>query len=148
MVGSAKTDRDQVKEAAKEIIHGLTEADFATVMVYDSEVVAARSSLVQMHEAGRAEFLQWLDDTPPGQISDTNWESALTAAYRAFDSCNSPSVSTCTGCQKVILFITDGEPSLGKKEQSLMGSSLFEDQPPPGGFRILTYSHDDGGGLS
>jgi hypothetical protein len=130
----------KLKDAAARILSGLTEEDFATVMVYDTEVAAVSNSLARITDSERADFLEWLEKQSPGQTPDTNYEEALKKAYGAFDDC--VETKLCKGCQRVILFITDGEPSVGKEDQSLMESSLFAG----GKYRILTYSHDAGDG--
>ena len=67
--------------------------------------------------------------------SGANYDAAFQSAFDAL-------FGQPADCQKVILFMSDGEPTTGKTEQDLMTAYQGFDT----GYKILTYSHDDGSG--
>ncbi len=90
------------QEAALKVLDTLTWTDYVTIIAFSS---IARGPPMQAATDATKDFLRsWVDSNimPSG---GTNYRAAFELAYTRLTG------STSSGCQKVILFLTDGEPN-------------------------------------
>ena len=120
------------KAAAKAVLETLTEADFATVVVFSSSADAYSSTLVRATEANKASMENWINiNVVPGGSTDFN--AALSKAKEVLNNGGG------TGCNKAILFMSDGEPDAAPDTEALKN-----DLDAIGNVRLMTYALGDG----
>lgn len=95
------------EEAAIRIInYTLTEADYAGVVLFSSQVRKYSNTLNQMTERTRADVSDWLRQNVRAG-GGTNFRAAFAEVWKMFEA----STAHTSGCNRVILFLSDGSPS-------------------------------------
>eukprot|EP00930_Biecheleria_cincta_P028540 TRINITY_DN19922_c0_g1_i1.p1 TRINITY_DN19922_c0_g1~~TRINITY_DN19922_c0_g1_i1.p1 ORF type:complete len:791 (-),score=91.88 TRINITY_DN19922_c0_g1_i1:397-2769(-) len=111
----------KAKAATKAILDTLTWKDFATILLFNHGVKSVYSNrLVAVTDARRAAMNTWVDSGVLTSGGGTNFQAALldefSGAFKIIaDSVQSGDTSMC---QKIIMFLTDGEASFTEEDFS------------------------------
>ena len=115
---SASTSRltrwSLMQSAARSVLDTLDANDRVSLMYFNDTVTRAtcfRDFLVRATTQNLAEFYRELNNPSVVSLGETNVETALTAAANMF--LTSANSNQSTGCNKVVVMITDGQPTLG-----------------------------------
>ena len=120
------------RDAAKAVLDTLTETDYATVIVFSSRADAYSTTLVQRPRRTRRLMEAYIDrEVLAGGGTDFN--AALSKAKEVLNNGGG------TGCNKVVLFMSDGEP-----EAAPDVDALTRDLDAIGNVRLMTYALGDG----
>lgn len=145
--GSMRTSRGNgldarwpdVKKAVGAILKTLTNYDYAYLLLFDSMVTKMDddSLLVKMTEDNKEFMNEFLDEHSP--IGNTNFAKGFEAAFEVLDKSKAEG-SHSSGCNQVILFLTDGEDTSGLETGVLLGKikEHQEARDPP--VSIFTYA--------
>jgi Ca-activated chloride channel homolog len=102
----------QVKSALKYLLRQLDPADTFNLIAYDSEVEAFRPELQRANTASIDAALMWVDGLQAG--GGTNIDGALHTGLRMLTDSSRPNY---------ILFMTDGEPTVGERNETQIGAN-------------------------
>ena len=106
--GSMAGDKiKQVKEAARQTLSGLNEDEYFNIVVYNESVQVYSPAPVQRTAAGLRAALAFIDTI--NASGSTNIHEALSEAMR---------LPTAEGCLPVVLFLTDGLPTVGNTSEA------------------------------
>ena len=120
------------RDAAKAVLNTLTETDYASVIVFWSGVDAYSTTLVQATEENKELMESWINSNVLAG-GGTDFNAALSKAKEVLNNGGG------TGCNKVVLFMSDGEP----EEAPDMGA-LTRDLDAIGNVRLMTYALGNG----
>jgi len=102
------------RKAVKKIIDTLTWKDFATIILFNHVVFDVSSKLMlPMHAANRKKFKDWVD-TGDWKSGGTDFITALDHTFDILGA--SVKASATTTCQKLIMFLTDGDAAVSEDE--------------------------------
>ena len=93
------------RNAAKQVVNTLTDADFATVIGFSSGANKMGNTLLRATRARREEMRTWIDNNINAR-GGTNFRAAFQAVTQVLTA-----TTTSSGCNRVILFLSDGVPS-------------------------------------
>lgn len=121
------------RDAAKKVLGTLTSVDYATVVGFSSSTTKYSSVLVQMSESNKNLLRTWMDTN-----LQANGGTNFVAAFAAVAQVISASTSATTNCNRVVLFLSDGEPnSWSSSDYSTATSQLS-------GYQLITYALGSG----
>ena len=120
------------RDAAKAVLNTLTETDYATVIVFSSRADAYSTTLVQATEENKELMESWINSNVLAG-GGTDFNAALSKAKEVLNNGGG------TGCNKVVLFMSDGEP-----EEAPDVDALTRDLDAIGNVRLMTYALGDG----
>ena len=105
--GSMDGTREQMaREAATRVVGTLTDADYATVIAFSDNADAYSSALTQATSSNKDSMVAWINENI-GASGGTNFRRAFEKVWEVLDQTG----SMTTGCNQVILFLSDGKPS-------------------------------------
>jgi len=124
---------DMARESAIRIInYTLTEADYASVVLFSSTAIKYSSTLRRMTERNRADAAEWISKN----VRDggtTNFRSAFAEVWNIFGA----SGMQTSRCNRVVLFLSDGRPNQWEEQdytQTAARTAEFD------GVHLLTYA--------
>ena len=121
------------RDAAKAVLDTLTEADYASIIVFSSRADAYSTTLVQATEANKALMEAFIDrEVVAGGTTD--FIAALSKVKEVLGD-----GSTGNGCNRVVLFMSDGQPDAAPDTDALKA-----DLDAIGNVRLMTYALGDG----
>eukprot|EP00210_Caulerpa_lentillifera_P007423 g7094.t1 len=122
-----RTRWDITKEAMISMLRTMTASDYINIVTFSDSAkrLANASSLLQ----GTAKNLQFLqnqiyEQEPKGR---TNFDAAFSEAFKLLtNACDeNPETRTCSHCQKVIFFLTDGRDTSGVDFESIVATEML-----------------------
>lgn len=135
----SSTDRMALAiQAGKKVIDTLTEADFATVISFSDEAQAASKVLLQATEANKKKLVAFIDHLSAD--GGTNFGAAFSKALDIFEQTGDQS----SACHKVVLFLSDGEPTQHSWDDSVQQSVNKRAATLTPSPHILTYAFGGG----
>ena len=120
------------RDAAKAVLDTLTEADYASIIVFSSRADAYSTTLVQATEANKKLMESWISSNVLAG-GGTDFNAALSKAKEVLNNGGG------TGCNKAILFMSDGQP-----KEAPDTDALTRDLDAIGNVRLMTYALGDG----
>ena len=104
--GSMSGTREAMaRSAASMVVDTLTEVDYVTVVRFSSSASSYSTTLVQATDATKTAIKSWIT-TNIDATGSTNFEAAFTTMWSVLDA-----TTTSSGCNRVVLFLSDGEPN-------------------------------------
>ena len=100
---------EMAKGATLKVIDTLAWTDYATVVTFGSSAESKSSVLEPMNDDNKANLKLWTATNIHSSGGGTNFAVAFATAFQVFDSSTDSSTSSGSNCEKVILFMTDGE---------------------------------------
>ena len=132
----ATSDRiGEMKTAVQWVLNTLGEHDYATIIKYSSQATGYSRTLLRMTKNNKGKLLQWVNAFRAGGA--TNMYDGMKLAFDTFDVTTQQSSS---GCQKIILFLTDGITN-GKNPIDII-RARNEDRS----VRVFTFTFGEGKG--
>ena len=115
---------DLSKEAFQDILDTLTFADFVNVVTFSDGATALWNASALTR--GRKENLSTLKDAIESEIvaGATNFTAAFTTAFELLTNACMSEVKSCSGCQKIILFLTDGKDTSREDGESIRPTEI------------------------
>ena len=98
------------KAAAKKVIDTFAWTDYATVVAFGDSARLAHPALQKMDGTNKNALKAWVNTNIHSNGGGTDFDDAFEGAFDVFN--NSPAPSSSSGCEKVILFMTDGQSSV------------------------------------
>ncbi|MBC8356361.1 MAG: VWA domain-containing protein [Planctomycetes bacterium] len=109
---------DQARAAVKYVLENLRDGDQFNIVAYDTVVESFRPELLEYNDQTRKEALGFIEGLYAG--GGTNIDGALNAALSQLKDDNQP---------KYVLFMTDGQPTIGETNESkIVGSATKRNQ--------------------
>jgi len=100
------------KNAASKIINSLTSNDWINVVIFSDAAVSLFPTLNRATPEIRANATSYIENLyPTGQ---TNYEAAIRTTFNVLS--NTKADESGSACQSIIMFLTDGEPTLGETD--------------------------------
>jgi len=98
------------KKAAKYLINSLNSNDWINIIIF-SETAESRFPILKRATPDiRENIIKYIDELKT--TGETNYEAAIRSIYNIF----SNSKVNESGCQSIIIFLTDGEPTVGETD--------------------------------
>ena len=119
------------KAAATMVIDTLTSADYVTIVKYSSRAYSYTSTLVKATDAIKTDLKAWID-TNIDASGGTNFRAAFEKAWEVVDG-----APTSSGCNRIMLFLSDGEPSAWDEGDYASVAAKAASYSPP--MHLLTY---------
>ena len=116
------------KQAADRVVDTLTDADYAQVVAFSSDAVSMSNSLVQATRTNRQSMKNFISGLSQGGL--TSFADAMDKVETIFQG------SATSGCNKVVLFLSDGVPNTAPPADQFL-SKL-------NGAHLLTYALGSG----
>ena len=123
------------KEAAQRVVNTLTDADYASVIGFSSAAQKEFTTLMRATRARRQEMTNWIDSSLSAR-GGTNFRAAFEAINQVLTA-----TTTSSGCNRVILFLSDGVPSEWDASDY---ASTQADLASLGNAHLLTYALGSG----
>ena len=124
-IGSEKkTKWDLVLDAVTKILDTFTFADFVSVVTFSDEADTVLKG--PSHVRGQRESLNLLKEALKEEIpvGRTNFSAAFDAAFpELWEGCDEEPTQ-CSNCEKIILFLTDGQDTSGDDRESIKPSQM------------------------
>ena len=117
--------------AAKLVVNTLTSADYVTIVKYSSSAYSYKSTLVNATDATKTDLKAWID-TNIDASGGTNFRAAFEKAWEVVDG-----APTSSGCNRIMLFLSDGEPSAWDEGDYASVAAKAASYSPP--MHLLTY---------
>jgi len=135
--GSMAGTRERLaRAAATRVIGTLTEADHATIIGFSSAPTTYSSTLVRATSETRARMTQWVADHV-GASGGTDYRRAFSAVWEVLRA----SSSATSGCNRIVLFLSDGEPNDWDASDN---AGVREQASTLGNVHIMTYALGNG----
>ena len=121
--------------AAKQVVNTLTDADYATVIGFSTNAYKMGNTLQRATRANRESMRSWIDSNMQAS-GGTNFRAAFQAVKDVLTA-----TPTASGCNRVILFLSDGEPSAWTESDY---ATTRSDLASLGQAHLLTYALGSG----
>ena len=121
--------------AAKQVVNTLTDADYATVIGFSTNAYKMGNTLQRATRANRESMRSWIDRNMQAS-GGTNFRAAFQAVKDVLTA-----TPTASGCNRVILFLSDGEPSAWTESDY---ATTRSDLASLGQAHLLTYALGSG----
>mmetsp|Transcript_38891 Transcript_38891/g.40312 ORF Transcript_38891/g.40312 Transcript_38891/m.40312 type:complete len:568 (-) Transcript_38891:69-1772(-) len=96
---------DIAKEAAKKVVDSLNNFDWIGVVTFSTNSNKYKDQLIRVTNDNKIAINNWIDGL--SATGSTNFETAFRAGYDIFSSSKGDELGT--GCENLIIFLTDGE---------------------------------------
>ena len=122
-------------EATLAVLDTLTWADFANIVLFDSNARAYYPGLTQMTSANKAAMVRWVTaELFPG--GGTNFRAGFEKAFASLP----PNSNWCSNCNTAILFMTDGEATWTESDKDWLSANA----DARGCLTVFTYAFGAG----
>jgi len=135
--GSMAGNRESMaRQAAKLVVETLTDVDYVNIVRFSSGASSYSPILVQATEANKASLVNWITNNIDASGS-TNFRDAFSKTWQVIDA-----TTTSSGCNKVVLFMSDGEPTDWDESDGQSVMVKANSYSPP--VHVLTYALGSG----
>jgi Ca-activated chloride channel family protein len=133
--GSMKGEKmDQARAAAAHVVAALNPDDHFDVVAFSSASSAFQGSLQPATPDNRAAALAWIDDLRANGSTDIN-----RALLEALAMLGERQDSTTASRPAYVLFLTDGQPTLGETDPGRIVANAENNTPPNRSVRLFTF---------
>ena len=127
------------REAASYVLDTLTDGDYGGIVTFSSSADSYATTLVPGTAANKADMQSWVDRNVDAAGS-TDYRDAFTKVWEVLDA--SDAANQRSGCNRIVLFLTDGEPDAFNDDDFAGIAARSEAQGE--GFHLMTYALGNG----
>lgn len=110
-----------MKEACKNILNALTVSDWIGITVFNTAAQNYRENLIRANSTNKAEILAFIESLEV--TGNTNYEEAFTKTFALLSNTFQNEYGN-QNCKKIIMFLTDGAPSVGEQNATKLISKV------------------------
>jgi len=126
---------DIAKQAAKKVVDTLNNFDWVGLVSFSSSSNKYQDQLISVTNENKNQINDWIDDLDAS--GQTNFESAFQAGYSIINTSRGSEIGT--GCETIIIFLTDGEVTEGEQDGDKL-LNIISTLEEGNNTKILTYS--------
>lgn len=110
-----------MKEACKNILNALTVSDWIGIIVFNTNAQNYREYLIRANSTNKAEILNYIENLEA--TGNTNYEEAFTKTFALLSNTFQNEYGN-NNCKKILMFLTDGAPSVGEQNATKLISKI------------------------